>query len=246
MFIAGIVIAVIGAAAVLGMLIAKHKSGRLANTPFAKTGEAKDKGGDKGAISVEGAVTCGAPLTSPVTQTPCLFYTIEVTAKWKVGDAAKTLKLRDEKEGVAFEVDDGSGPIRLVPSDVSGLEDLKKTFDKTKGMGLIAAAKGGPIEFGDHGFSIMPGQKHKGVHLPNDAKYDVEERSLSIPESVYACGFLQDDGSIASAKWQSMLLTTKTRDDYLGSTMGMVKRTKIIAMICLPVGGILAILGKVL
>ncbi len=244
MFIAGIVIAVIGLAAVGGMFMAKHKSGRLANTPFAKTGEAKDKAGDKGAISVEGSVSCAAPLTSPVTQTPCLFYTIEVTAKWKIGDDSKKLKIRDEKQGVAFEVNDGSGAIRLVPADVSGLEDLQKTFDKTKGIGMLSG--GGPIAFGEQGFSIIPGQKYKSTRIPNDAKYEVEEHCLAIPETVYACGFLQEDGTIGSATWQSMLLTTKTREDYLGATMGMVKRTKIIAMICIPLGGILAILGKVL
>ena len=254
MFEAGIVLIVVGAMALAGMFVTKHKAGRLANTPFAKTGEAAASAGEKGAISVEGTVSCSAPLISPVTHTPCLVYTVEVTAKWKAGESSESCKFRDDKGAASFAVDDGSGAIQVVPKDVSGLEDFKKTFDKTKGLGLMAAAKGGPIEFGDNGYTVDPGHPYEqsGTNLvlpssvQNTAKFEVEEHTLGIPDTVYVCGFLQEDGSIADANWQSLLVTSKSREDYLGATMKMVKRTKVVSMVALPLGGILALVGKLL
>jgi hypothetical protein len=254
MFEVGIVLIVVGAMALAGMFVTKHKAGRLANTPFAKTGEAAASAGEKGAISVEGTVGCAAPLTSPVTHTSCLVYTVEVTAKWKVGEESESRKFRDDKQVASFSVDDGSGSIQVVPQDVSGLEDFNKTFDKTKDLGLMAAAQGGPIEFGDNGFTVDPDQSYeehgKNLVLPpsvrNTANFEVEEHTLGIPNTVYVCGFLQEDGSIADATWQSLLMTSKSREDYLGATMTMVKRTKIVSMIALPLGGILALVGKLL
>src|SRR5690606_31546726 len=87
------------------------KAGRVSKAAHVPTGDAATRGasvaGKGGAISVEGPVVCPEPLLSPVTQTPCLYYEVEVTGHWKEGNNNRSKKYYDDKLGVTFAVDDG-------------------------------------------------------------------------------------------------------------------------------------------
>lgn len=78
----GVLVLFIGALALVGGIVQRMRSGRLANTPFAKTGDIAKRGsaatGDKGAISTEGRVVASSLVTSPVTGTRCLLSLIHI------------------------------------------------------------------------------------------------------------------------------------------------------------------------
>ena len=133
----------------------KFKGGRIAKTPFVPTGDAARNpsvAGDGRRVSVQGSVNCPQPLVSPVTGTPCLYYTLKVEGTWKEGDATKSKTYVEDKVAAPFTLDDGSGGIP-VDASAGGDMETKKTFDETKKEGFFAdlksaVGKGEPIMLG--------------------------------------------------------------------------------------------------
>ena len=231
----GLLVAFLG---VLGFIMMKMKGGRIAKTPFHKTGEVASKGasiaGPKGEISTEGKLIKPAELlTSPVEGKPCLMYTLEVHAKWKAGDNEVSVQMMEEKKSLIFEVDDGSGPIKVDPGTSGDFEPLHK-FDQTKGKGLKAAFTGGGIKFGATEFEVHPGGRYKGKLVPDNAKIKVVEKALEPQEMFYVNGKL-DEGVIKKHSWSSLILSNKSRDETLAATLGTQNKAKMAALI----GGVL-------
>jgi hypothetical protein len=195
----------------------RFKASRIAKAPFVKTGDAAARGtaaaGEKGAISTEGAVHCAQPLLSPVTGTPCLFWSVKVVAEWKDGDTKKEKVLQEEKSAADFSLDDGSGPISV---DVSaGDIDLEQTFDKTQAPGIVAGIAGGELTFGN--FKLALGVLKLGT------KYRVVEKVLKPQPKFFVCGRMDDSKTIRSPKWTSLILSPKSRDELFGSTLKAAK-----------------------
>lgn len=233
----GSIIALIGFLALVGGIFQRVRAGRLANTPFVKTGEvAPEKAGEKGAISAEGKVVVQQPLVSPVSGTPCLYYDVAVTAQWKVGDSSHTQRVTDEKAGAPFAIDDGSGPVQI---DVSKGGDFDfKTWRKKDSRGLMSAFTGRPLTFGDRGFSVPTGIRVGLVHVPDSAEFEVVERVLPVGDFLFANGKL-DSGRIGSPSWTSLVLSTKPREELMAGTGKMAK-------MLLTGGGVAAAAGVLL
>src|SRR5262245_37606076 len=110
----GLAVLALGIVGLIWGVMQKLKAGRVADAPLVKTGELAARGpavaGPKGAVSVQGAVVCQQPLQSPVTGTPCLYYSVKCTATWKDGDSEKSKVLDEQKVAAQFAIDDGSGP----------------------------------------------------------------------------------------------------------------------------------------
>ncbi len=242
----GSILLLIGLLALAGGALQRYRSGRISKTPFAKTGDICAKGkavaNEKGGISAEGSVDAPQLLVSPVTHTECLFYEYKVMARWKSGDQRKSKLLQDGKQSASFTIDDGSGPVR-VNAGKGGDFELKQTFRKTRGRGIMDVVTGGAIDFGDHGFSVSTGQIIDRIRIPDSAKYEVTERCMLPAEHIYACGRVTDDNAIGSPAWASLMLSPNRRDELLKSTTSFANKllvaggaTSGVATVVLAVG----------
>jgi hypothetical protein len=243
MFAAGIFVLFIALLAWAGFGVQKYKAGRLAKTPLVDTGEAAEKGeqvaGDKGAISVEGQLNYDELLTSPVTGTKCLYYQLDVDAKWDAGESSESKKVMDEKKAVGFTLDDGSGPVAIDASQGGDFEDLETAFSKKKGRGIVSTSS--RIEFGDNGFSVLAGQKVDGVYIPDDAKYEVVEKVLEPIDKAYANGKITENNEVGSPNWASLILSSKTYDEIVAGTEGFAQKLMYGAAASTVIGSGLAI-----
>lgn len=224
----GAIAIVIGLLGGLGYIMMMMKGGRIAKTPFHKTGEVASKGeavtGDKGSISTEGklvTVPDDKLLVSPVEGKKCLWYSLTVTAQWKAGDNNVSVEMMKENKGLVFEIDDGSGAIKVDPGTGGDFEPQHK-FNQTKGKGLKAAFTGGGIKFGATNFEVHPGGRYKGKMVPDNAKIKVVETVLEPQEMFYVNGKLEE-GVIKKHNWSSLILSNKSRDETLAATQGTQK-----------------------
>lgn len=222
----------------------KFKAGRLAKAPFAKTGEVASNGdkvaGEKGAISVEGDVKCAAPLISPVTGTPCLYYEVKVTGYWKEGDENKEKEYYAEKKAAAFGIDDGSGTVNVNASEGGDYEPFEKTFDETKKEGFFAdlksaVGKGEPIMFGKFAF--------ENPTMSKADKFQCVEKVVKVQPRLFALG-KHEGGQIKSPNWTSLILSNKSRDALLGSTAKAAKNSFIGGGVAAGVGVILGVVSS--
>jgi hypothetical protein len=217
----GGVLLICGIVAFIWGIINKLRVGRVSGAPLVKTGDAARQGmaiaGERGAVSVEGAVRCEQPLRSPVTGTPCLFYELRVTKSWKDGETEKTKELTHDKRAAAFTVDDGSGPVAIDATQGGDFEPVE-TKRESKGTGLMAGLTGGEVVFG--AYKVEAGMLTLGSGL----KFHVEERVLPVVPKLYVCGKAGDGGgSIGSPSWRQLILSNKSRDEILGAAAKAAK-----------------------
>lgn len=244
MMVAAGIVGVIGVIGLVVGLMQKHKAGRLASAPFAKTGDVVSKGAaladPKGAISVEGAVVCPAPLTAPASGTPCLYYSLSVVGTWKEGDQNKSHDYVDQKAAAEFSVDDGSGAVRVIAKDGGDFEPLEKTFDETKKEGFLADLKNTlgnkePIVFGKYAFDNPPMSKAN--------RFNCVEKVLKVQPRLFVLGKLEQ-GAIVAPKWTSLILSNKSRDVLLGATMKSARNFLIGGGALLAIGLILGLVAR--
>lgn len=201
----------------------KYRAGRIAKTPFVKTGDAAQQGlavaGEKGAISVEGNVKAPGLLTAPVSGKPCHFYSYKVSASWKDGERTVEKTLDEAKLGSALLVDDGTGAVRVEVNE-DGDYDMTTSFNEERKAGLVGSIKGDELVFGNMRVTTRT--------VPLGAKFKVEERILAPQDKLFVCGRLAEQGSsIVAPKWASLILSNKTRDALLGHS---VKQSKYFLM----------------
>jgi len=242
----GFILIVLG---ILGLVwggFQKFKAGRLAKTPFAKTGDVASKGEQvadpKGAVSVEGQLKAGGLVKSPATGTECLYYELKVVGTWKDGDSTKSKDYIDEKVAAEFSVDDGSGAIGINASEGGDFEPMETTFDETKKEGLLAdlksaVGKGEPMMFGSYAFENPPMSKAN--------KFTCTEKVFKPQDKLFVLGRL-DAGKIGAPKWASLIISNKGREELLGATATAAKRFLIGGGAALGVGIIFAIIGAVM
>jgi hypothetical protein len=238
----------LGFLALVGGVVSRVRAGRIANTPFATTGDIASKGatvaGEKGAISTQGRVLAQQLATSPVSGTQCLYYDVVVTARWKAGDSEQTLRVSEEKVAAPFALDDGSGAIRIDASKGGDFE-TKTTFQKKQSRGLMSAFTGKPLSFGDRGFTIPQGIRVGMTVVPDHAEFEVVERCLPAAERLYANGKL-DNGTIGSPNWTALVLSNKTRDELLAGTAQMAKMLLIGGAATSAAGALVAAIGAMM
>jgi hypothetical protein len=222
-------------------IMMKMRAGRVTDAPLVKTGEIAAKGtavaNPKGGISAEGNISCPQPLVSPVTGKTCLYYMVKVTAEWKDGDTHKSKELTKEKRAAQFAVDDGSGPVWVDAREGGDFEPNEVT-DQTKSTSLVGGITGQDLVFGQ--FRVSTGMLSLGT------KYNVREEVLPAVPKVYVCGKVGSSNEITAPGWRNLLITHKTRDDYLSHAMQSAKIALIAAGSLTGVGAILGVVSAVM
>lgn len=235
----GMAIVALGIIGIIWGIFQKMKAGRVSDAPFVKTGDAASKGlqvaTPKGAISVEGAVQCAAPVTAPVSGQPCLWYHLKATVSWKDGEESKSKELENQKVAAAFSVDDGSGAVFIEASEGGDFEPTQSKKDSKK-VGLIAGIKGTDLTFGSYTISTGIGSMEE--------TYEVEEEYMPLQPRLYVCGKATERGVITSPDWRQLLLSNKTRDELLGSAQKTAKMSLLGGGIAFAIGSGLALVGQ--
>ncbi len=244
--IAGGVIGGISCLILVFGLFKKLKAGRLAETPFVSTGEVASNGeavaGPKNAISAEGDVVCDEPLTSPCSETPCLYYELEVVGSWKEGDSRKSKTYISEKVWADWAIDDGSGAVQVNTEKGASYDPLERTFSETKKEGFLADLKGlvgknQVMQFGAYGF--------RNPTMSKADTFTCTERVFKTHDHIYVNGKLED-GTITKPGWSSLIVANKTRDALLGSTMKASKMAMNFGLIGLGLGVVTSGVGFVI
>jgi E3 Ubiquitin ligase len=240
----GIIAAILigsGIVAIVYGFLMRMRAGRVADAPFVKTGEAAQKGAAvanaKGAISAEGNVSCAQPLVSPVSGTTCIYYEIKVTAAWQDGQTHKTKEMGGEKRAAQFSIDDGSGPV-WVDAREGGDFEPEQVKSETKGHGLLGGIAGGDLAFGNYRVST-------GI-LSAGTKYTVKESVVPAVPRLYVCGKVGSSNEITKPSWRNLLMTHKSRADFLGHAMATAKYCFIGAGAGIGLGAILGVVATVL
>lgn len=100
---------------------------RVIRTPFRRTGDLARLAELGTEVSCEGMIQRCLPALAPCSGQPCLYYEVEVLAGKK--------RLRFERSGEVFHLDDGTGPIEIDPRD--GMEvELTVSHDEVGSNGV--------------------------------------------------------------------------------------------------------------
>jgi len=219
------------------------KAKRAASAPFVQTTDAATQGmdftGPKGAVSVEGKVVCPQLIKAPASGTDCLYYEMKVVEKWKTQErnsqgqtttVTKTRDLQSVKMAAPFTVDDGSGPVKIDASQGGTFDNMKQSFNQTQGVGLLGGLVGKDLMFGSYKLSVSG----------TGSEYQVTESILPPQEKLYVIGKMVQQGVIGAPSWTSLILSAKTRDDFIGAAAKLAKLCFMIGGGATVVGGILA------
>lgn len=231
-------------AGIIGLIVGiiyRVRAGRVLDAPLATTGDIVARGpavaGPKGQVSAQGQVMLQQPLISPMQGIQCLYYELKVTASWKEGDTTKTKDIEHTKMAAQFAINDGSGPVWVDLREGGDFEPLQ-TREQSQETGLLKGIVGGQMMFGNYALNT-------GI-LSMGTKYTVEEKALPVQPSIYVCGKIADQGGmIVAPKWRNMLVSEKTRDQYLAAATKTAKIALIGGGAGLGLGIIFAIIAAV-
>lgn len=217
----GVLLLLIGLAA-LGFGFFQHLKGkRILAAPFKKTGDITKNPvspDPKGLMSTEGKVVPPAQqLLSPCSKTPCLYYEVDIKRNYEkteqTQDGTKTTKSSDNveslKEGAVFGLDDGSGPVTVDAVKGGDFDNIKKSNEWNVKIGSFVP---GELEFGQLRFrtpKLPSGEYTTG--------FTATERIVPLDGSLFALGKLEG-GKLTKPGWRSMMFSSKGRDGLLAST----------------------------
>lgn len=249
----GTILLFIGVLALIGGVIQKVRAGRIGNTPFAGTGQVATQGRSvadaKGSISTQGQVQTQQLLTSPVSGAPCVYYAMKLEVEWTEDNVEHKYTVTEDAQAVAFALNDGSGPAVVhIDAKRGGEFPSQKPFERKKfSRGLMASLGQRPLEVTPQ-FTIPASVQVQGplgrmLEVPVTATYYVSEQYLEPKGPLYVNGKLGDDGSITSPNWTSLILSDKSRDDLLASTMGFAKKAFIGGGVASPLGVVALVVG---
>lgn len=231
LFVVGVVVA----------LLMRAKGNKILAAPFKGTGEAASNpqaADAKGGISVEGNVACQQPLRGPQSGQPCIYFEYkleeEITKSKLTENGTQTTKewktISEQKQGTAFTLDDGSGPVWVqITDNVDG--DLQQSFSGVPGTGGGAGVGGAVAGLA---MAALSGGRLRAT-----------ERIIPATGKLFALGKLEQ-GCIrrTDGMMGKLMLSPKGREGLLGAT----KRNQIIGWVLAGVGLVaglpMAILGK--
>ncbi len=241
MGIAAFLLCFAGIVALIWGIYNKVKAGRVSDAPLVSTADAASKGAQvanaKGGISAQGRLVCQQPVISPVTGQQCLYYRLEVKAKWKQGDVTKEKSIEDHRVAAQFCIDDGSGPVWIDATKGGDFDDEKITTQE-KGTGLLAGIAGGAIQFGN--YTLNAGMFSLGTN------YEVKETvwPFTSTGNLYACGKTVNN-TIAEPGWRSLIVSGKSRDELLAHATKSAKLSLIGGGVAMAAGVLFGILSAV-
>lgn len=151
-----------------------------------------------------------------------------------------------------FAVNDGTGhAVVSIDPKRGGEFPSKKPFERKKfSPGLLAAMGQKPLEVTPT-FSIPSAIQVRNplgrmIDVPVTATFYVSEEFLEPKGPLYVNGKLQDDGSIGSPNWTSLLIADKSRDELLSSTAGFSRKLLLGGGIVTPIGVIVSVIAELL
>lgn len=204
-------------------------------------------------MTIMGKPRCESPLTSPLGQKECLYYSYRVTEKHKERETyyetdsngnrrertrmvTKTSTLDEGSNSTRFFVDDGTGEM-LVDPQGGTFEGLVKTVDRTDSQ--FSNASGPSVSFGGLSFNLGSGSSR-----PESLHY--EEEIIGLDRRVTVVGTLCDkmgDLLIEQYKDSHVLVSTKSQDEMIAETKSSIQTQKICAIACGIIGIVLMIIG---
>ncbi len=215
----GVLLLIVGLAA-LGFGLVQHLKGkRILAAPFKKTGEIANNpvsSDPKGMMSTEGnVVPPQKPVLSGMSQTPCLYWEVSISRKWEkteqTQDGPKTTKgsshVETLKGGAIFGLDDGTGQLLVDASKGGDFDNLKK--QGTAGGTFMAD---GYLRFGELRIPTPPASRDDYT-----LGFEAVEKIVPVGGSLFALGKLEG-GQLTKPGWRSMMFSTKGRDGLLAST----------------------------
>ncbi|WP_394825518.1 hypothetical protein [Pendulispora albinea] len=168
--------------------------------PLVRTGDALVRGqavaSRHGLLCAEGNVVCTEPVISPVTGTPCLFYSIRATVRWHEAGMRRQRVLDSRHEAARFALDDGSGAI-WIDAVWGGHFEPMETTRQSKPIGPYGHIAGTDFLFGKYKLSTGA--------LPRGAICRVEEHVLPLLPRLYARGKIESRG-IGHPGWCKLFL----------------------------------------
>ena len=233
---AAALIVVLGIVVVIYSFMERAKAQRVTKAPLIRTGSlATQPGGSP--VSVEGNVACPQPLISPFTGTPCLYYSIKCTAEWKEGETKKTKELSNVKTAAQFLIDDGSGPA-WINATQGGTFEPTQIKSETKGAGLLGGITGKELLFGQ--YVVSTGAFGIGT------KYEVKEEVLPLQPRLYVNGAANGGVITEPTGLQSLIISNKTRDHLLASSLKTAKLALIGGIAAIVVGSVLGVVSRLM
>ncbi|MBS1153161.1 MAG: hypothetical protein H6Q89_4859 [Myxococcaceae bacterium] len=215
----GVLLMIVGLAALAFGFIQHLKGKRILAAPFKKTGEIASNpisSDPKGMMSTQGDVVAPQiPVLSGLSKTPCLYYEIVITRKWekqeRTQDGYKTVKgssnVQTIRDGAVFGLDDGTGAILVDASKGGDFDNLKK-----QGEAGGVHMSDGYLKFGELRIPTPPSSV--GDYTLG---FEAVEKIVPVGGSLFALGKLEN-GKLSKPGWRSMMFSTKGRDGLLAST----------------------------
>lgn len=241
MGIAAAVVAVIGLLALVGGALKKMEANGVSGAPLVSTGDAASRGSEvansKGAIAVQGRPVAQQMLHSPVTNTPCLYFSLEVIGEWGKGEDKDEKHYVDHWEAADFGIDDGSGAVGVTVKKESSF-DAEQSFKKRVNEGMLSdfTGAGGEIQFENYTF-----------HNPRNSvaeRFTCVEKIVRVPDRLYVCG-KSDGNKIVEPGLTRLIMSTKTQEELVGGTQKYAMILFGVGALCLAVGGVLGIVAAV-
>lgn len=258
MLILGIILLLVGGGLFYGHISTKKKLFELRTTEKQDIGFlvemqqdiAAELGG--GSFSEDtalvGAISCDAPLTSPLAQKPCVYYTMSVTqeVEEQVWDSnagehrpqKRSESLQSSAEGTIFTLTDDTGSIKVDPEGANFKKGLVKSMDKFEVAGSNQLVVGG--------FSFQP------MPLNDPQKrllgYRFTESVMPTGVTVTAIGAVEDpmgEAILRKSKAKGLTISTQSQEELIESTKKTAAGLRIAAIVCAVAGVVFAILGAV-
>lgn len=235
MYLGFVVLALSVVAAIVGFM-QRRKLGQIIATPFTKTAEA---GSLTGEVSCEGTADAITPLVAPCSGRPCIYYEVEIKQAFEKQVSTEngmkketgSTTAHQSRAGSVFQLNDGSGPVKVEVED-----KVDGTFDKSfEGKG----AGGGYLTFG---------QYHVQIGYPSEGRATgttCVERIIPAGGRLFVLGKVADqtirkrDGMLGT-----LMLSTKGRDDLMGASKRNMMVAFVAAGLMLPIGGAMAAFGE--
>ena len=229
--------------ALIAGLLQRLKGKKILAAPFKKTGEIAQNpsvAGPTGTISCEGAMVVPQPLVAPCSGKPVVYYEIELVRHWEKSvqteNGMKTEKgtasISKNKNGLQFQVDDGSGAVGVdFRQDVDC--DFEKSFEQMQNVSF------GDVVFGQHRTHVAHhGGDERTVGVKAIEKIVPAQGNLFVMGKLAAGAITKTDGMMGK-----IIGSTKGREKLLGAT----KRNSIIGFVaggvCLAGGIPMSIFG---
>ncbi len=221
----GLLVLVVGLLGLTVGLLQHLKAKRIIAAPFRKTGElAKNPTSPdpKGLMSTEGRVVSATPLLSPCSQTPCLYYEVELIRHGEktevTQEGTKTEKTKQTVEtlrkGQLFSLDDGSGPVSVDTAHGGDFDNLQKKFEEKVKLGMMLP---GELRFGK--LTVRTPSLPSGE---STLAFEAVEKLVPAEGSLFALGKI-DNGVLGKPGWRSMMFSSKGREGLLASTAKLRK-----------------------